>query len=260
MEQLCIFSFLQNGHPFHLYTYGKVENIPEGVIVCDAAKILPADKIFKYKENNSYAGFANLFRYKLLLEKGNYWVDTDMICLKPLENDDEHIFAFQRDLPTRYRAGKIRLMLYNIRNITFDILSFLRKNKCKEEIVMVNNCIIKAPKNSEVMNYCYREAAKKNPDDLKWGQTGPALLTEAVGNFEMWDSVAKPDVFCSFNWWECGKLLRKSKNYNFPANSQAVHMWNEMWRRNRINKSIVHHKYSIYEQLKRKYLNPIKLP
>lgn len=36
MEQLCITSFLKNGHPFHLYTYEDVKNIPDGTIVKDA--------------------------------------------------------------------------------------------------------------------------------------------------------------------------------------------------------------------------------
>jgi hypothetical protein len=46
-------------------------DIPNGVTIHDANKIIPAEKIFKYKNNGSYAGFANLFRYKLLLEKGS---------------------------------------------------------------------------------------------------------------------------------------------------------------------------------------------
>ena len=35
MEQLSAKSFIDHGHTYHLYTYGKVENIPEGVIVKD---------------------------------------------------------------------------------------------------------------------------------------------------------------------------------------------------------------------------------
>src|SRR5580698_9560242 len=83
MEQLAIKSFLFHGHPFHLYVYQATEGIPEGTIVQDANEILPATSIFKYSEHNSYAGFANFFRYKLLVERGGWWVDMDVICLKP---------------------------------------------------------------------------------------------------------------------------------------------------------------------------------
>ena len=30
LEQLCIQSFLDNGHEFHLYVYDDVQGIPEG--------------------------------------------------------------------------------------------------------------------------------------------------------------------------------------------------------------------------------------
>ena len=36
---------LHNNHNYHLYTYGKIENIPEGVIVKDGTDIL-AEKEF----------------------------------------------------------------------------------------------------------------------------------------------------------------------------------------------------------------------
>ena len=36
MEILSIKSFLQNGHPYHLYVYHRVDNVPEGVVLKDA--------------------------------------------------------------------------------------------------------------------------------------------------------------------------------------------------------------------------------
>src|SRR5258707_1370507 len=90
MEQLCIASFLRNGHSFHLYVYQETAGIPEGTVVLDGTKILPASRIFTYREHNTYAGFANFFRYKLLLEKGGWFVDADTICLKPFDFRKEY--------------------------------------------------------------------------------------------------------------------------------------------------------------------------
>jgi hypothetical protein len=42
MEQLCVKSFIDHNLEYHLYTYGEVKNIPEGVIVKDGNEILPA--------------------------------------------------------------------------------------------------------------------------------------------------------------------------------------------------------------------------
>ncbi len=58
MEQLSAKSFIDHGHTYHLYTYGKVENIPEGVIVKDGNEIVPKSEIFRYK-NGSLSAFSN---------------------------------------------------------------------------------------------------------------------------------------------------------------------------------------------------------
>ena len=65
-----VVSFLAHGHDFHLYTYAPIDNVPEGVVMQDANDILPASMIFQYRDHSSYAGFANFFRYKLLLDRG----------------------------------------------------------------------------------------------------------------------------------------------------------------------------------------------
>ena len=85
MEQLSIASFLRNGHEYHLYTYAELANVPAGTVIRDANEILPAAAIFQYKDRPSYAGFSNFFRYKLLLERGGWWVDSDLVCLRPFD-------------------------------------------------------------------------------------------------------------------------------------------------------------------------------
>src|SRR5437016_4032991 len=85
MERMSIISFLRNGHEYHLYTYNDLPNVPDRVVVKDANRILPASAIFKYKERPSYAGFANYFRYRLLLEHGGWWADLDVVCLRPFD-------------------------------------------------------------------------------------------------------------------------------------------------------------------------------
>src|ERR1700716_1693870 len=93
MERLCISSFLHHGHPFHLYVYQDTAGIPPGTVILDGNTILPASRIFTYTEHKTYAGFANFFRYKLLLEKGGWFVDADTICLRPFEFGDGHVFS-----------------------------------------------------------------------------------------------------------------------------------------------------------------------
>ena len=77
LQKLSIASFLNHGHEYHLHCYQKIGNLPSGVVVKDASETLPASAIFYYQNGpgrGSVAAFANLFRYKLLLEKGGWWV------------------------------------------------------------------------------------------------------------------------------------------------------------------------------------------
>lgn len=249
MEKLCIDSFLQHGHEFQLYVYNDVKGVPEGTLIKDANEILSANKIFKYKKHNSYAGFSNLFRYKMLLEKGNYWVDMDMVCLSQLVGDQEYCFAAQRNPE---KNNKLKTGIWN--RSRKKLLNFLPKHVSKEKTVKVNTCLIKAPKNSAMIEYCYNEAAKLNSDDLKWGQTGPDLFTEAVKKFDMWHYVANPEVFCPVNWLDWEEIISESPGEGLLANTQAIHLWNEMWRRNNVDKTGSFSESCIYEQLKKVYL------
>jgi hypothetical protein len=84
LEIACIRSFLARGHAFRLYCYDDVANAPAGCERADARDIVAASEVFAYghgREQGSYAGFADLFRYKLLLDRGGWWVDTDVVCL-----------------------------------------------------------------------------------------------------------------------------------------------------------------------------------
>ena len=96
MEQLCISSFLAHGHEFHLYVYADVRNVPSGTVVRDGNDILHESFIFRYRENGSLAGFANYFRYDLLLRRGGWWVDLDVVCLRPFQFQSAHVLGHER--------------------------------------------------------------------------------------------------------------------------------------------------------------------
>lgn len=103
MEILTIKSFAAQGAEFHLWHYGDVQGkMPEGVILRDGNEILPKEKIFRYPSNmllgfggNSFVGFSEIFRYKVLYEIGGWWSDMDVVCLKPLDLiKDDYWFRF----------------------------------------------------------------------------------------------------------------------------------------------------------------------
>ena len=217
MEQLSIASFLRNGHEFHLYSYNQLLNVPAGTVIKDGNEVLPASAVFQYKGRPSYAGFANFFRYKLLLERGGLWVDMDVVCLRPFDFPEEYIFSSEM-------------------------------NDGSETI----NCgVIKAPKGSEVMAYAWRICQAKKPDQLVWGETGPGLMSEAVRKYRL-DKYQKPYyTFCPISDWH--KFLEPYVAAIHPQ-AYAVHLWNEAWRLANQDKNACYHSNCIYERLKGMYL------
>lgn len=220
MEQLSLSSFTAHGHEYHLYIYDEVKHIPPGIILRDAAAILPATSIFEYKQRPSFAGFSNFFRYKLLLERGGWWADTDMVCLKPFDFPDEYVFSSEI---------------------------------CKGEEVI--NCgAIKAPPGSDLMAYAWKVCEGKNPEELVWGETGPRLMAEAVRKLGL-EMYRKPyHVFCPLGFWEWERMLDLTLDQSLYGDAHAIHLWNEKWRASGRDKNDSYPKDCLYERLKEKYL------
>ena len=219
MESLCINSFLKNGHPFHLYIYDEVSDIPEGTTVFDADTVIPRDKIFKHR-GGSYGVFADLFRYRLLLDKGGYWVDTDVVCLKPFEHPGT-VFATER-----------------IKG---------------QKTIKAANCVMRAPAGAELVQFCFEMADRVDPQKLEWGATGPELLTFAVEKFKAYGDLAPPHVFCPVNWWDWRLYIDENAPTNLLDQSDSVHLWHEMWRSDNVSKHRSYHRDSVFEKLKRRY-------
>jgi len=149
LAKLSINWYLMNDNEAHFYAYNNIEGLPNNTIFKYANSVIAREKIFKYKKQDSYAGFANLFRYKLLYEKGGFWTDMDIACLKKLSTDEPFIFASEGTLAGSYR---------------------------------ITNCFIHAEKKLLIMEYFYCTALSKKPEELNWGDTGPKLISEAVVN------------------------------------------------------------------------------
>ena len=91
IEQLCMKSFLYHGHQVDLFAYSDINGVPSDVTIRDASEIIEPSKVFKHR--NSYAAFADLFRWALLGKRGGYYCDTDVLCLKPFEFDESIVIG-----------------------------------------------------------------------------------------------------------------------------------------------------------------------
>ncbi len=95
-EILSIRSFLANGHEYHLYVYDDIGPVPAGTIIKDARIILDVEHAHRDRFG-TYCFLSDKFRYKLLMSRGGWWVDTDIICVKPFNISDDYFFCYMNN-------------------------------------------------------------------------------------------------------------------------------------------------------------------
>jgi hypothetical protein len=243
VEQLCIASFINNNHEFHLYTYNDIKNIPNGTIIKDANEIISANKIFTYR-NGSYAGFADLFRWELLYKRGNFWVDTDMICIRPFVFDTDIIFGHE-----------------SIDMVGAAVLGFPKEHKLCDflrQICLNPNKILPYDTFKMKRKKITRKVFNNKISNIGWGEAGgPYGFTQALKHFDLFD-LAKPFTYffpIHFSNWNSIYDNTLNDNIDLYSNTYAVHLWNEMSRNTSdFDKNAKFPENSIFEQLKRKHL------
>jgi hypothetical protein len=221
MEQVSIRSFLHHGHEFHLYLYDPITGVPEGTTICNADEILPREEIFYRKHGfgaGSPASFSNLFRYMLLIKKGNWWVDTDIVCLKPFDFGRDHVVGSERLADGRVSA---------------------------------NCAVIKAPIDSPFIWHCYRFCRSIDQANAAWGCTGPRLVERAIHELKMVECLEAPSVFYPVDYWQIGQLF---EDRPIPAGSHSVHLYHAVWRHYDIDPNGTFPPECMWENLRRQFL------
>ena len=224
IELLTIRSFIGRGHHIKLWLYDVLKTpLPDGVEICDANLILPKDKVFAYRNKNKYghgkgsvAGFSDIFRYKLLYEKGGWWVDMDITCLKPLNFTEPYYFRKHHDL------------------------------------LLVGN-VMKCPAHSELMLKCYEEAAATvDENNTDWHKPIDILNRHVTGlGLEKYIREGHSNID---RWEKTNRLILTSQSP--PADWYFIHWQNEEWRHRNLSRirfyyrSFIAHllaRYSLYD-------------
>jgi hypothetical protein len=225
MEKMSINSFIKNGHPFHLYTYAHVDNVPDGVEIKDAEEIIPTEQIFTVR--GGFSSFSDFFRWRLVQLRGGWWVDTDAICLKPFEFPGDYVFVGGTGVPG--------------------------SDDC------VSSGMFKAPAHCELANWAWEECLKMDPKTMPWGAAGPPLITQAVHKFEKQNCIFRGKLFFPIFYTKAPQVFIGS---SVPAPEEtlallqaySLHWFNEMWRMAGQDKDATYPPGCLYEIFKRKYL------
>ena len=226
LEQVCLKSYIDHGHKVYLYSYDPVENVPDGVVMKDAAEILPADKIIRHARTGSPAFHADVFRLRLMKKTPYIWVDTDAYCHQPFK------------LP---RHGH----LHGFTHVG--------------ERAQINNGVLRLPKSSKTLKAMLdftadeypippwlpeaeqadMQAAKDRGDgihvsDQRWGVWGPIALSWFLHETGESKYTLPMDGLYPVHFHDKGKFFRAGKldyiEEHITENTLSVHLWGRRFR------------------------------
>lgn len=208
-ERLCLTSFVGQGKKFELYTYDESLSVPDGVILKDASEIYPKDEVFAYRSGpgeGSVAVFANFFRYKLLYERGGWWVDMDVI--------------------------------YTGSDIPESGIFFARQNRCK-----IGMSVINLEEKKEIIRKCKENASLigKEKASEEWGKTGPKLFTQVLSEEGLAGEARSRRYAYPIPWEEAHSSYLPEKRSDIQKKVEGYpffHLWNEILGRMGVQKSV----------------------
>lgn len=214
-EIFCIRSFLKNNFDVHLWTFEHI-NAPSGVVLENAGRFYSRDYIQTLTQagvKGSLPSFASAFRLELLSEVDGWWFDTDCFCLR--DQSDFKNLAESRQITAGWEDEK---------QINNGVLHFGDKDIAKKAKIL----------RDEIVNY-----RNKN---LEWGDIGPRLITMLVKNNNLEEDILDTNFFYPEHYTRALDALDPEKTkllFKKTEDSYLYHYWNEIFRRNNVDKSIL---------------------
>ena len=197
----CLASFPDEGAGLSLYSYDPRLEVPPGVKRLDARKICPDETLIaRYLANGkpSIATFADMFRYRMIRETGQCWVDTDLVCLKAPEfAKDATIFCRQADAVST---------------------------------LLVNNAVLRLPRSDPALAELIATAEAAAGVDGRWGALGPFLLTPVLEKHDLYPKAFEPGVCYPIEpeqFWKPFLPSLRDKVASLVEGATFLHLWSE---------------------------------
>ncbi len=214
VEQLCLLSFLEQGHDITLYTYEPVSGIPPGVKVADAREVFDAKTIVRHKKTKSAALHSDLFRYTLLAKTSRMWVDLDLFCLQPFIFPSAYVYGQEDDATVNGAA----LALPPDSKALQQLLSYRPGSKGYPPFFRLRDKI----------RYFFKFGGRK-PDisEWPWGALGPRGLSYHLKQTGDFDKALPVQAFYPLPLINVADLLLPGfvRSEHFGPDVFALHLW-----------------------------------
>ena len=211
----CLRSFVRHGYDIVLHCYESPVDLPDGVRLFDAAKLMPREQIFRNKRTGSLAMAADIYRYRMQREGMGLYVDCDVYCVRPVSFRD-YMFGWEMQ-------GSI------------------------------NNAVLKLPQNSELLSlmleaaddpyfiplwyspakYGFQQLRKRlglprHVSHCRLETLGPSLLTYMVNKLELAHQAQAIDIYSPLHLGHTPLLFEPALHLNdlITPRTQLIHLYN----------------------------------
>lgn len=196
-ERACLTSFVKRGYGFTLYSYEPIGGVPEGIEIKSAEEIVPKSytQRFIHQGKPSLGIFSDYFRYQLFRQTQCIWVDTDVMLIKPFTYDRPTLLA-------------------------------------KERPDLICGALLRVDSHDPHLDSLIKRTEAQMDAEIKWGATGPWLVTDVFGKSSLTDgTAANEETFFPIPHMEFWKVFLPeytAECENTCANAITLHLWNNL--------------------------------
>jgi hypothetical protein len=215
IERLCVASALATGHGFRLFSYDpdKLQGVPDGVELRDAADIMPREKLISYADTGAVALGANFWRYHLLSKGFSPWCDMDLLFLKQFPKSD-YVFGWEH-------AGWINNAVMAApadSPFVHDLLTLPRPNVRPPWF---------GPRRSLLFYLRRFWKGHIGFEDMPWGTYSAGLVTHLVKKHHLTKTALGPSAFYPVTWADAQTLYGPAAKIEklIRPDTIAVHLW-----------------------------------
>ncbi|MEW4453625.1 hypothetical protein AB1L30_13205 [Bremerella sp. JC817] len=252
LEQVCLASFAYHGHPVDLYVYDDIQGVPDGVTLRDANEIIPHEQIFTYF-NGSYAGFADLFRWQMLYDRGGCWIDADMLCIREFDFEAPIVFGREIDLAKNIPwTAAVGVLIFPQGH---EVCAYMA-DRCRQP-----HRIDRFDGPKQIGQKLYRRYVSGNIVPVGWGSAGgPIGFCHAMHKFNLHQYEVPTTVFypVSGAHWESPFDQTYAESYQLFQATRGVHLWNEILRRSDFDKDAPYQPGSLMDYYEKLYMPQVQ--
>jgi Glycosyltransferase sugar-binding region containing DXD motif len=197
-QLLCLRSFADRGHQMEVFSYDSDLHLPGWIERRDAAEVLPREQVLRRLGKGRTAINANLFRYALLHQRGGWWIDPDIVLLRP-ELPSEPVFF----------AGP-------------DIFKF------------TSTGVLRFPKGHPVMKAALDAALSLQDAVPQWERAGAGLLTDLILQNGLGSEFRRRGALGPVSWFDVPDLFDPAKRADIERSCQSadfLQLHDDVWRR-----------------------------